>query len=86
LPIHPILKRAFPKEHIGLALSGGEDYELLFTAPARVVTEVQRAALCPITVIGEIVRGKRGRITVLDAGGNAVSLKEKGWDHFAARS
>ena len=86
LPIHPMLKRAFPKEHIGLALSGGEDYELLFTAPAEVVTEVQNTASCPITVIGEIVRGKHGQVTVLDAGGNAISLKEKGWDHFASRS
>ena len=86
LPIHHMLKTAFPKEHIGLALSGGEDYELLFTAPFKVMGKVQHAASCPITVIGEIVRGKRGKVSVLDAGGKAISLKEKGWDHFAARS
>jgi thiamine-monophosphate kinase len=86
LPIHPVLKKAFPEEHVGMALSGGEDYELLFTAPSKVMEKVQHAAPCPITVIGEIGRGKHGKVTVLDAGGNAISLKEKGWDHFAACS
>lgn len=86
LPIHPGLKAAFPEEYPGLALSGGEDYELLFTAPAEVMAKVKRAAACPITVIGEIVSGKPGQVTVLDARGNALPLKEKGWDHFAVRS
>lgn len=86
LPIHPLLKRALPEDCIGLALSGGEDYELLFTAPAKIMDEVQRVASFPVTIIGKISRGRRGQVTVLNAGHNAVSLKEKGWDHFAARS
>ena len=86
LPIHPRLKAAFPEEYLGLALSGGEDYELLFTAPAKVVQKVQRAAACPITVIGEIVSGKPGQVTVLDTKGNSFPLDKKGWDHFAVRS
>jgi thiamine-monophosphate kinase len=86
LPVHPLLKKAFPENYVGLALSGGEDYELLFTAPAGVIADLQRAASYPITLIGEIVKGKPGQVTVLDAGGNPIDLKKKGWDHFAAGS
>jgi thiamine-monophosphate kinase len=82
LPIHPLLKSAFKKESLRLALSGGEDYELLFTARSGVITKLKKIMSNPITVIGEIVADKQGQVTLLDAHGKAVKWDEKGWDHF----
>jgi thiamine-monophosphate kinase len=62
------------------ALHGGEDYELLFTAPPnrRVPAEI---ADTPITRVGEIVRGKQ--IRLLNADGKSRPLPAGGWQHFA---
>lgn len=57
-----------------LALSGGEDYELLFTAPP-----TTRDPL--VTQIGEIREGSA--VTVLDAAGNAIDLDKAGFRHFS---
>lgn len=65
------------------ALHGGEDYELLFTAPptARVPGSI---AGVPIAQIGRIVRRKPGRpaILLLTPEG-AQPLARGGWQHFA---
>ncbi len=37
VPVHPLMKEAFGKDALGLALTGGEDYELLFTAGERII-------------------------------------------------
>ncbi|MFC1986072.1 hypothetical protein ACFLWC_03660 [Chloroflexota bacterium] len=72
-------------EHSSWYCRGGEDYELLFTASAEVIEEVRAAASCPITVIGEIIAGKAGKITLVDGEGNPVNLPEAGWEHFVTR-
>jgi thiamine-monophosphate kinase len=61
-----------------LALHGGEDYELLFTAPRsrRVPT---RIAGVPITQIGFVTRGKRIFLTKNNIG---YELEPHGWEHF----
>jgi thiamine-monophosphate kinase len=81
LPIHPDVEKAFGAEAIIFALSGGEDYELLFTAPQKIVTTVKNALVCPVTVIGEIVTGKG--VKVFDRDGKKLTLKDIGWDHFS---
>ncbi|MDY6893192.1 MAG: thiamine-phosphate kinase, partial [Chloroflexota bacterium] len=55
LPIHPLVHAAFGEESLGLALSGGEDYELLFTARREVIDRASNLMSSPVTVIGEIV-------------------------------
>ncbi len=65
-----------------VALAGGDDYELLFTAPP--AAEAAVAALgarlgLGLTVIGEIVDG--AGVTVLDAAGRPVEGL-RGWAHF----
>ena len=62
------------------ALHGGEDYELLFTAPhgRRVPLTI---AGTRITRIGEITRGRQ--IKLLDPQGKSHPLKAGGWQHFA---
>ena len=37
VPVDPTLPSAFPDDWLEMALGGGEDYELLFTAPAKAV-------------------------------------------------
>jgi thiamine-monophosphate kinase len=61
-----------------LALHGGEDYELLFTAPRsrRVPT---RIAGVPITQIGFVTRGKRIFLMKNNIG---YELEPHGWEHF----
>jgi thiamine-monophosphate kinase len=64
-------------------LHGGEDYELLFTAPA--VARIPRSiAGVPITKIGRIVKRRRGQpaVTLLTAQG-PQPLQPHGWEHFA---
>ena len=61
---------------------GGEDYVLLFTAPPEVMTNAM-ATVSTACIIGEIITGIPGQVTVVDAHGNAVSRKGSGWDHFA---
>jgi len=85
VPIAPAVKANFGARALELALSGGEDYELLFTAHAGVIEQVRPAISCPVTVIGEIVADKASKITLVDKNGNPVSLPRTGWDHFARK-
>lgn len=67
-------------------LAGGDDYELLFTAPAGADERVQaagRAAGVPVTRIGRIVAGTGLR--VIDGQGREVDLRRhRAFDHFRA--
>ncbi|HEV8525485.1 MAG TPA: thiamine-phosphate kinase, partial [Terriglobales bacterium] len=66
-----------------LALHGGEDYELLFTAPAS-RRMPRRIAGVRVTRIGEIVKGRN--MWLRDARGKRQRLEPRGWEHFAARA
>ena len=80
VPVEPTVKTAFSERALELALSGGEDYELLFTASAEIVDKVKKAASCPVTAIGEITAGKG--VTLVDKEGNPFKLAKAGWEHF----
>ncbi|MFC2022061.1 thiamine-phosphate kinase [Chloroflexota bacterium] len=86
VPIQPIVKTNFGDRALELALSGGEDYELLFTASAEIINKVKAATSYPITEIGEIMADKAGEITLVDGKGNLVDLPKAGWEHFTTRS
>jgi thiamine-monophosphate kinase len=65
------------------ALHGGEDYELLFTAPPE--AHVPRSiAGVPVTRIGRIIRPRKGRpgVAVITPDG-AQPLTPQGWEHFS---
>jgi thiamine-monophosphate kinase len=67
------------------ALGAGEDYELAFSAPARLATQVQQAARrCQISVhcIGEIIAGDA--VVLLDEQMRELALPPA-FDHFADR-
>jgi thiamine-monophosphate kinase len=63
-----------------LALHGGEDYELLFTAPASKRIPAQIAAV-PLTCIGVITRSRVPAIFLRTAEGIS-QLAIHGWEHF----
>jgi len=84
VPVAPAVRANFGERALELALSGGEDYELLFTASTEVIDEVAAAVSCPVTVIGEITAGEAAGVTLVDAIGNPVSLTKAGWEHFTA--
>ena len=69
---------------LALALSGGEDYELLATMPAEgfepARAELREGFGVALTEVGEIVAGE-GMIAV-DADGAEAPLEPAGWDHF----
>jgi thiamine-monophosphate kinase len=68
-----------------LALSGGEDYELCFTAPPEAVEQLVAAVEAqgtPVTVVGEILPAEGGRRLALPDG-QEVALEASGWQHFA---
>jgi thiamine-monophosphate kinase len=80
LPIHPLAAKAAPERAIKLALDGGEDYELLFTARPS-VRMPRSVAGVPVTRIGKLVRG--AAISIVDSAGRSRPLKPGGWEHFA---
>ena len=83
VPAPPALRQAFPDDWLDLALYGGEDYALLFTAPPAVM-----AALLPLlpagaAVIGAITDGAPGQVAIIDGNGAVRPRRGAGWDHFA---
>ncbi len=65
------------------ALSGGEDYELLFTVPESRVRRLRGLRL-PVTEIGRITAGRRLRLIMPD--GTAGPLLPSGFDHFRGQA
>jgi len=82
LPIHPLVKANFP-DYLELALCGGEDYELLFTAHEAIIDQARGVLNCPVTVIGDVVRESLpNRVTLVDSKRNVVHYGKGGWEHF----
>jgi thiamine-monophosphate kinase len=67
------------------ALFGGEDYQLLFTAPPvavpRLIETLWIAVGTPISVIGEILSSEAG-LTLRAQDGSIRPLPPRGWDHL----
>ena len=72
------------EQWLGWALAGGDDYELLFTAPPSARAQVAAAALAsqtPVTHIGHI-SAERG-LRLVDGDGQVVPNRYSSFDHFA---
>lgn len=84
LPVSPILRRFMQQAHgRQCALSGGDDYELCFTASAKRHAELMDISVrlgLPLTCIGNIVAGSG--CAVHDASGNLIEVETGGYDHF----
>ena len=73
------LASSLGKDAGALAATGGEDYELLVSAPERVLGVLAETAGVPVTVVGEVVAGSG--ISFRSGGRTVEDLA--GWDHFA---
>ena len=73
-----------PNANLQLALHGGEDYELLFTAPKQAKLPPKIAGV-RITKIGEVQKHSRSgaAIQLRDQDGRLRPLKPQGWQHFS---
>lgn len=87
LPIHPLAARLGAKSALHAALHGGEDYELLFTAPSSARMPTSLAGV-PLTRIGTLKPRRPGQplMTLLAPGNGPAELKPSGWEHFAKPS
>jgi thiamine-monophosphate kinase len=81
LPVHPLALKE--PDAMRLALHGGEDYELLFTAAAKARVP-RRIGAVPVTRIGTMRREGRGTplIKMRTRNGGTVPLQAQGWEHF----
>lgn len=83
LPLHRLTASQTPEAALHSALHGGEDYELLFTAPASAAIPRAIAGI-PVTQIGEIRRAGRSRplMTLIAPDGTRTPLEPAGWEHL----
>lgn len=83
IPLHPLALRLGADAALNAALHGGEDYELLFAAPASVRMPREIAGI-PITRIGRFSRrqAKQPLMTLMAPDGSRATLKPQGWEHF----
>jgi len=82
LPIEDEMRQAafkFELDPTACALSGGEDYELLFTLPQ---SEYEKLVLNEqISVIGYMTPGEEGSL-IITKGGNKYPITAQGWNAF----
>lgn len=86
VPMSKPLLDHFPddQERYRLQLSGGDDYELCFTAPAHQSLAIEQAlAECDVvgTVIGHVVTGTE--LKCFDENGDLFDVQKKGFEHFS---
>ena len=70
-------------EHLETVLTGGDDYELLFSAresQRESLVELAQQLDLPITRIGRFMKGEG--VSVLGHDGAPLALSRSGWDHF----
>ncbi len=87
VPLSPLYRKwvqFYSKDPYHLALSGGEDYELLFTSPPEArksISKLASALKIPITCIGEILPKKEG-FRILREDGREYFPARWGFEHF----
>lgn len=86
VPLSAAVRAAMVTDHSLLAtvLTGGDDYELLFTAPpsaSPAIRELGQEAGVEVTAIGTMGPGEG--VAVRDRNGQPLPLARGGWRHFA---
>jgi thiamine-monophosphate kinase len=87
VPVAAAVRALFPDKWVDLALRGGEDYELLFTAPRTTWDAIDGAARKTggtVTAIGEIIARGSGlaNIELVDRDGTRRTASVGAFDHF----
>lgn len=81
VPIHESLYHTFPDCALNMALSGGEDYQLLYAGPPALM-QPTISKIPGATVIGSVNEGPAGHVSIVDQKGENQQLVYKGWAHF----
>ena len=79
----PLSAAGIRADRLELALTGGDDYEILFTAPQgteAAIAELGRELALPLARIGRIEAG--AGVTAVNADGAPIALSSAGWRHF----
>lgn len=66
-------------------LAGGDDYELLFSAPPAsrpAITDLAAGLDLPLSRCGRLLGSPAAGLTLLDENGRALAIDERGFDHF----
>jgi thiamine-monophosphate kinase len=82
VPASDALHEVFPAEATGLAINGGDDYELLLIGPRAIVEALIDSSDTPLTEIGDVYKSETPRVAVVDETGREIPLARGGWDHF----
>lgn len=83
LPVAPVLASLPEAERLTCLLSGGDDYELLFTAPVSARNAVQTAAQSSDIDVSRIgVITSTTELHLMNASGGATDFLAKSFDHF----
>jgi len=85
LPLSAAARQALHLAPSALAriLGGGDDYEVLFTAPPEAADRLARLAAglsLPLTPIGTLTEGEG--VSIRDQDGREIPLEHVGWQHF----
>lgn len=83
LPMHPSLESLPPDELLKLMLTGGDDYELAFTATKDqrdTIQEISNRLGLPLSRIGQALVGDLG--VSVRHNGKPLILDQQGFDHF----
>ena len=89
IPVHraaQVVAAAYGRDPLDLALSGGEDYQLLFTAKPEHVSTLQKTMADlggTAVVIGEVTDSV-GSLALRSRDGELSPLSPRGWDHLRA--
>ena len=86
IPVSTALRSLTIARQHEAALTGGDDYELVFTAPAAAAERIYEAGLrtgTPVTRIGRIVPRTTTSVVVRAGDGALVLTPSVGFDHFA---
>ena len=85
VPLSGAARRALDLGSVGIVdlLTGGDDYELVFTAPAgrgNAIRDASARARVPVARIGETTEGEG--VTVVDSAGTPLGIESTGYTHF----
>jgi thiamine-monophosphate kinase len=72
-------------KRLSVAITGGDDYELAFTAPPgadAAIARIARSLKLRITRIGRMKKGDGGAVMVTDGDGRPIRLARGGYRHF----
>ncbi|MDP3955258.1 MAG: thiamine-phosphate kinase [bacterium] len=84
VPLSAEIQELFGAQALGLALTGGEDYELALIGPRSAIESLLGRPELALTEVGEVVQYDSPRVAVVDESGRELALGAGGWDHFPA--